>query len=196
MIEMAGFSVTVQSLISAGSALTGVFIGGWLSGRHQKQERKDTVIKEKLRDFYGPMLAIRNEIRVKTELRRKVDSAVHVAWGENLKGVDDPELLKKISTEQWPHFQKHIDYDNEQMMGVILPLYKQMLALFSTHLWLAESSTRKYYAELVEFVEVWNRIESLPRGVISQLNHTEYRLFPLYEDLEENFNRLSDRLVQ
>jgi hypothetical protein len=61
---------------------------------------------------------------------------------------------------------------------------------------LAEPSTVKHYGTLVEFVEIWNRglQKSLPGKVIARLNHEERKLYPFYEDLEAQAQRLREQL--
>ncbi len=87
-----------------------------------------------------------------------------------------------------------MDYNNIQLREVILPLYRKMLAHFFANMWLAEPPTLAYYGVLAEFVEIWNRSESLPSKVIKELDHNEEKLYPFYNDLRENFERLSKEL--
>ena len=95
-------------------------------------------------------------------------------------------------------FDKVIDYSNEQLEKDLVPLYRKMLSLYLNNKWLAERSTRGFTYELVEFVEIWNRYfaESLPRQVLSEIEHTEAELQPFYEDLQDNFDRLSKELQE
>jgi hypothetical protein len=67
--------------------------------------------------------------------------------------------------------------------------------IFTDGMWLAEPSTIRHYAALVEFVEIWNRFldQSLPREVLQQIEHKEETLQPLYADLEHNLSTLSKR---
>ena len=60
-------------------------------------------------------------------------------------------------------------------------------------MWLAESPTLAHYPTLVEFVEIWNRVDTLPGAVATKLEHSEKKLYPLYDDLKSNFDSLRKR---
>jgi hypothetical protein len=184
----------VQSLITATAGLLGVLSGGWITRRQQHWERKNARIREQLQDFYSPLLAMRAEIRAKSELRVKVSSAAHGAWTGLFEGRTDPEFKRQIDQENAPQFEKIIDYNNTQLREVILPLYRKMLAHFGEKMWLAEPSTVAHYGALSEYVEIWNRAEALPGKVIEALGQDEKKLYPFYDDLKTHFERLSKEL--
>jgi hypothetical protein len=73
-----------------------------------------------------------------------------------------------------------------------------MVDLFTSKLLLAEFSTIQHFPALLEFVEIWNRWldRSLPVEVLGQLNHSEEKLFPFYQDLADNFARLQGMLQE
>jgi hypothetical protein len=184
----------VQSLITAAAGLLGVLSGGWIARRQQRWERKSARIREQLQGFYSPLLAMRAEIRTKSELRVKVNSVARGAWTGLFEGRTDPDVSREIRKENAPQFDKSGDYDNTQRREVIIPLYRKMLAHFGDKMWLAEPSTLVYYDTLSEYVEIWNRAESLPSKVIEGLGHDEKKLYPFYDDLQHNFERLSKEL--
>jgi hypothetical protein len=195
MLQHAGLGwLTAQTLIPAVAGLLGVAVGGWMQGHHQKKERENAFIKERLRDFYAPLLGMRSEIRAKSELRLKVSSITHAEWQAKFEGIADPEVKKAIDTQESPKYEKVFDYNDKQLREEIVPLYKRMLEWFSSHMWLAESSTLAHYPTLVEFVEIWNRVDTLPGAVATKLEHSEKKLYPLYDDLKSNFDNLSKKL--
>jgi hypothetical protein len=57
-----------------------------------------------------------------------------------------------------------------------------------SHMWLAEASTLAHYPTLVEFVEIWNRAGTLPGTVATKFEHSEKKLYPLYDDLKSSFD--------
>ena len=73
-----------------------------------------------------------------------------------------------------------------------------MIEIFTTNMPLAEADTIKHFPALLEFVELWNRwIDgSLPVEVLGQLSHSEEKLFPLYDDLAEKFERMQWLLAE
>jgi hypothetical protein len=186
----------VNTLIPAGSGMLGVLIGGWLTALNQKQERREAHFKSQLSEFYSPLLGIRSQIKAKSELRLKLSSAAGAAWPAKFAGIEDPMLKKEISERDSPAYDKLQDYNNRQLTEEIVPLYRKMLVIFTDGMWLAEPSTIRHYAALVEFVEIWNRFldQSLPREVLQQIEHKEETLQPLYADLEHNLSTLSKRL--
>ena len=62
--------------IPAASGLGGVMLGAWLSGKRETRQRQLEFIKKQLRDFYSPLLGIRSEIRMRSELRVKIHMVV------------------------------------------------------------------------------------------------------------------------
>ena len=91
MLQHAGIGwLNAQTLMPAVAGLLGVAVGGWMQGHHQKKERENAFIKERLRDFYAPLLGMRSEIRAKSELRLKVSSIAHAEWQAKFEGITDP----------------------------------------------------------------------------------------------------------
>jgi|SRR5208337_2026479 len=195
MFAQAGVGwLIAQILIPALAGLVGVAVGGWMTGHHQKKERESAFIKERLRDFYAPLLRMRSEIRAKSELRVKITSVTHADWQGKFEGITDPEAKKAIDLQESPRVEKVFDYNDKQLREEIVPLYRKMLEWFSSRMWLAEPSTLTHYSALVEFVELWNRVDTLPGSAVMKLEHSEKKLYPLYDDLKTNFERLSKEL--
>ena len=187
----------VTAVIPAASGLVGVWVGGWLSGRHHRAERRHTTIREQLDKFYSPMVAIRAEIRARSETRLKVHSLTNEVWQktvDRLEGQPDQQIA--LEQQRDPEHEALIAYDNKQLLETLVPLYREMLACFRRGMWLVEPSTRAHFATLVEFVDIWERhlAHVLPHGVGSRLDHREERLYPLYDDLETTLDRLRGEL--
>ncbi len=113
-----------------------------------------------------------------------------------VRGHRRSTVKKQITDTDGPAYDKLQDYNNRQLTDEIIPLYRKMLAIFTDCMWLAEPSTQRHYAALVEYVEIWNRFldQSLPREVLQQIEHKEEALKPFYADLEQHFTSLSKRL--
>jgi hypothetical protein len=187
--------VVGQSAIAAVFGLLGVFVGAWRTGVNQKRERQDVLVKEKLNELYGPLVAMREEIRVKSEVRTKVSSATNEYLQEQYVGIDDADAKRRIAHAGTMKLESILDYNNKQMEETILPLYRKMLERLSTHLWLAEASTiAHYYASFVEFIELWNRATTHPGEIFTKLNSRESLLKPFYDDIFLQFTRLKDSL--
>jgi len=79
-----------------------------------------------------------------------------------------------------------------------MPGYRKMLSIFRDKMWLAEMSTRHYYRELVEFVELWERWlnRTLPAEVVKRIGHDESRLHPLYENVSDRLETIRTRLQE
>jgi hypothetical protein len=102
--------VPIESLsspiISALSGLGGVALGGLVSSRAHRTERRNARVRDKLDKFYAPLIGMRMQIRAKSEVRVKVSGSGGAAWEGFFKGVNDLEVKKKIDTERWPAFEK------------------------------------------------------------------------------------------
>ena len=186
----------VNPLISAVSGLGGVALGGFIASRAHKTERRNARVRDKLDKFYAPLVGMRMQIQAKSEVRLRVSDSGRAAWEGLFKGVDDPEVKKKIDTERWPGFEKLINYSDQQLRDELIPIYRQMVKHFTENMQFAEDSTRRHFAALVEFVELWNRtlLTPIPPEVLSALDHSDKNLHPLYQDLETEFQCLRQRL--
>ena len=144
------------------------------------------------------MLGMRSLILSKSEARQKIRAIAGSAWTEKFDPEMHPDTKQEISGRSSSSFDKLLDYDNTQLREEIVPLYRKMLEHFSSHMSLAERSTQKHYDALCEFVEIWNRSleKSLPPEVASRIQHDEKKLYPFYNDLQDNFDRLAEELKQ
>jgi hypothetical protein len=187
----------LQLVIPAAAGLLGVLVGGWMAGRNQTKDRQHAHIREQLSLFYAPLLAMRSEIRAKSELRVKFAELANAAWQQRLWSIrENPEVVAAAERARGPEFEKLFEYSDKQFWSEVIPLYREMLKHFKQHRWLAEPSTLSHLATLVEYVEIWNRAEArtLPHEVIEVLDHREAKLYPLYADLEAQENRLRAEL--
>ena len=186
------------ALISAVSGLVGVLIGALISGYNQRKEREQRFLREQLTEFYGPMQAIRVQLRVRRETELKVSSNAGSAWNQRVIDAQKTgvEEVEKLTRESFPAYAEIIQYNNKQFESEIIPLYRRMEELFVAKMYLTQSSTRQHFAALSEFVELWRRwIEkSIPGEVVSLDPPTETKLQPLYEDVEKHFEHLQSLL--
>lgn len=140
------------------------------------------------------MLGIREKLRAKGETRLKVSAAAGDVWPKLITEARTGgiEHLQEVRGELRPEFDKIIEHDNRQLKEELIPLYQQMVDLFTTKMHLAQPSTRKYFAALVEFVELWERSlgGSLPRQVAELVGANEKSLTAFYGDLVDNFEQL------
>jgi hypothetical protein len=143
------------------------------------------------------MLGIRSWILAKGQRRVKVTGASDSAWRKLVaRRQGNVDRLYQLSEERMPDFAKIIEEDNREMVEEIMPRYHEMVALFRDRMALAESSTVEHFGALVEFVDLWDRWlqRTIPPEVIEELEHSEAMLYPLYEDLADNFARLKAEL--
>lgn len=193
-----GWGEIAQSAIAAGSGLLGVAIGGFAAARNQKKERRAARIRQQLEGFYSPLLGMQKEIRSKSELRTKLHDAGGKAWGKKMAELQNPVSKAAVMESDWPRFAKLIEYSDEQLRKDLVPLYRAMLVHFRENMWLSEPSTLKFFPDLLEFVEIWNRFLSnaLPAEVLEFAKHEESTLTPFYEDLQQQFDRLTRQLAE
>jgi hypothetical protein len=190
----------VTVLLSTIFGLVGVLVGAWLSFRRDIAQRRYLFGERQLRDLYSPLLGLRSEVRIKSDLREKIRAAAHAEWQRQCQEArdtaDPPENLRKLSTEKGPGFERLFDYDNQQLVDNLVPSYRKMLAILRDNLWLAEPETRSYLGKLIELVELWERwlARAVPVEVVRRLGHSEESLHPFYEHLEKKHDELRGRL--
>ena len=182
------------------SGLSGVIIGSWLSSRqHQKKQRLE-FIEQQLSCFYSPLLGIRDEIRMLSELRQKISQSADYHWKKICKNARESggtENLRHVTDERRDEFMKAIEYDNKQLTESLLPSYRKMAIIFRENYYLAENETRDFFKSLIEFIDIWDRWldKSIPYEVIEEFGYGEKLLHPFYENLEIIHNKLRDRLA-
>lgn len=186
----------MQSGITGMAGLLGVATGGLITALNQKRERKNALMREQLRSLYAPLIAILLEIRSKSEVRVKLSSAARDSWVSLFEGVQSPTIKQRIDDTEKPAYIKLFDYNNKQLTGQIVPLYRKMLEVLSNQIGLAEPSTLNHFPALVEFVEIWNRFldGSLPENVLDKIEHKEETLTAFYDDLKTQSKRLSEAI--
>jgi len=195
-VELARWAISIG--VPAIAGLAGVVIGAWLTGRRERNQRCLAFVERQLRDFYSPMLGLRNEIRMRSELRVRVHDSAGDVWSElceEARRVNE-DALQELSRTRDPEFKKLIEYDNKQLQEDLLPAYKQMARLFRENLWLTDPDTRNHYQTLLEFVELWDRwlAKSIPQEVIERLGHSEEKLKPFYDHLQNRHDVLRAKI--
>jgi len=186
-----------QLIVPAAAGILGVLVGGLITAHSQRRDRQHNGIRQQLECFYGPLLAMRRQIHSKSELRVKLHKIAGEAWQKRLDSVrDDPQALQAVEKARGPQFDKVFDYSDEQFRDELIPLYRKMLEHVTQYIWLAEPSTLDHFDALVEFVELWNRFlaKTLPHEVLESIDHSEEELYPFYEDLETQTERLRQEL--
>ena len=172
-------------------------IAGYLGYRYgirqlKWQKRRDFIEKQ-LNGFYSPMIGCYKKIKAKSDLRFEISKASDIAWHKICDEHPRPFLDHEKYFEP---FNKSIIYDNKQLREELIPLYIQMVSIFSENLWLTNPSTRNWYTELSRFVDLWLRWldNSIPEEVILELNHTEEKLLPFYQELDAQLCLLQTEL--
>jgi hypothetical protein len=197
-------AANVSALIAAAAGIIGAAVGasvaGWISSKNNKRERRQRLLQQKLEEFDGPLLAIRSQIKAKSELRLKISQLAGEEWPKLIAAAKQfgVESITQVEKERFPEYEKVIEYEGKQLRGEILPAYREMVSLFISNMHLAEPATRNHLGELINFVEVWDRWTdgSLPREVLPRLDHSEKRLYPFYEDLEKQFAALQEAVAK
>jgi hypothetical protein len=71
-----------------------------------------------------------------------------------------------------------------------------MVDLFRANFWLADPATREFYPEVLEFVDVWERLvdKSLPVEVLRRIDHTEEKLLPFYKHVADTHDVIQRKL--
>jgi hypothetical protein len=182
------------------NSLLGALVGAWVvyyfGVRQLVTQRRLGFVERQLTEFYAPLAGLRKQIRAKSELRLKISKAADGAWRDicNSYGgqpVHDHEV-------RFAPFKKIIEYENEQLKNELVPMYRQMLALFTERYHLADAETRSHYDGFLEFVELWNRclLDSIPGEVVQRLGHSEDKVKPFYDYLEAKVVALQEQIAK
>ncbi len=195
-LELVRWAISIA--VPALSGLVGVAVGAWLTGCRDREQRRLAYIEKQLKGFYSPMLGLRNEIRMLGGLRNRVQKTANAVWeGLCVQARNaGTNTLSALTERRGSEFSKIIEYDNKKLREEVMPAFRQMAKLFRENLWLAEPDTRSHYESLIEFVEIWNMwlAKSIPGEVVERLNHSEEKLKPFYQHLQETHDKLRNKL--
>lgn len=173
----------------------GSLITNWLTTRRERAQRAVQFRQQQLEEFYGPLLAMPKEIRARSELRVKLQQAIDQKYAVGLlsAGLGKTE---ETSDAQLPTITASIQDEAATFRNVLMPRYREMIDVFRQKMWLAEPETRGFFAQLVEYVDVWDKIlaHTLPPSVAGAVGHTEKNLLPFYKHLEEVHDRLRSKV--
>jgi hypothetical protein len=169
----------------------GSVISSWLSSQREKAQRRVIFRKEQLEQFYGPLLAMHKEIRARSELRVKIAEAIDTEHTKDMVAAG-PGRVEEASDARLPDIITNIRDEAETFREVLMPRYREMIDVFREKMWLAEPETREFFKQLVEYVDVWDKVlgRKLPHSIASAVGHTERNLQPFYQHLEEMHDRL------
>jgi len=196
-LEFVRWLVTI--IVPAASGFIGVLVGALLATRREKFRARLEFCTRQLREFYSPLLAIREEIRVLIEFREKVHAHGHDVWQELCevgRSAEESEVMKKLLEPERAKLNSHIEYDNAQLREKLLPAYSRMVQHFRDNYWLADPESRHYYHVLIEYVEGWSRFLSQTHSseVLQRVNTKEEKLLPFYKHLHEIHDSLRDKV--
>jgi len=182
--------VALLGALSVGGLL-GNLLTQLLTGKREKDARTVAFRKQQLEQFYGPLLSIHKEIRARSELRVKLQTAIDEGHLEDMLRAG-PGKTEAASDVYIPAIMKNIQDESATFRDVLMPRYREMIAVFREKMWLAETGTRRYFPGLIEFVDVWDKIldNKLPRSIAPAIGHSEANLQPFYEHLEAEHDRL------
>ena len=184
----------VPILSSLLSGLVGAAVVYYFGIRQLVIQRRLAFMERQLVEFYAPLTGIQKQILAKSEIRTKVSAAANTAWQEICERYSEQPLPNH--EQRFEPFKKIIEYDNEQLKIELIPKYEEMLKIFTERYHLAAKETRVFYAEFLEFVEIWNRYlaESLPPEVLRKLEHGEEKILLFYEHLESKMQQLQNEI--
>jgi hypothetical protein len=190
----------ISVILPAVAGFAGVLVGSWLTARREREQRRYSFMQRQLQELYSPLLGLRLEIRLRSELRNRMSSVADVEWKrlcEEVRQTADPiGGFERLQRDSWKYFEALIDYGNKQLAQELIPAYRRMLTIFRDNMWLAEPETRVFFTPLLEFVEVWERwlARSIPHEVVRALGHSESQLHPFYEHIEAKHDNCQRQL--
>jgi hypothetical protein len=184
----------LSGAITALAAFLGVVVGALLTSRRERTQRRLAFTETRLKEFYSPMLGMRKEIRMLSELRLLIDNATIAPSDDSLE--EGSRGSSGLGFRQKTVYEKQIDYNNKQLREKLLPTYQRMTELFRDKYWLADVDTREFYPELVEYVEIWNRSQAnaIVGRVLERLQHAEAKLNPFYEHIQVRHDELRKKI--
>lgn len=181
------------------SGLFGILLGAWLTSRREGQQRRHDFVMKQLNQFYSPLLGLRKEVIMRSDLREKIRDAADGKWRTlcvEARQSGGPEALERLMTERRPEFQRLIEFENRQGAEDLMPTHRRIVSLFRDNLWLADNDTQEYLPRLIEYVDLWERWlqKAIPLEVLQSVDKGGGSLRTLDEHLQKKHDQLQEKL--
>lgn len=187
--------IALPSLFTLLAVIIGARIGYRFSLRRFKIEKRLDFVRQQVTNFYSPLIGCRMRIRSSSELRVELSRGCNVAWRKICDEQPQPFFDHEKHFEP---FKRQLEDENQRFPKCLLPLYDQMVDIFTKNFWLAEDSTKEFYKPFCRYVELWHRFydDAIPPRVLEEVTIDENDLLPFYADLQKNLNQLRNELAQ
>ena len=187
--------IVIPSVITLLAALLSVRIAHRYDMRRFEREKHLDFLRQQLNEFYSPMLGRIRRIRASSELRVELSSGGNAAWEKICKKGGKPFV---DHDKYFEPFKRQSEKEDERFPRFLLPLYQEMVNVFTKGFWLAEEDTQEFYKPFCRYVELWERYyeESIPPGVLEEVPIEEAPLTPFYENLEVHMKGLRQELSE
>lgn len=185
--------VTIPAAITLLAAILSARLGYQYAERRFRAEKHLDFVRRQITEIYSPLVGLNERIRTSGELRVELSHGAERAWKRICK--EQPHPFEDHDKFFEP-FERQIEKENERFPQFLLPLYQEMVTVFTKNFWLAEDSTKEFYQPFCRFVELWERYldEAIPSRVLEEVPIEEDSLVPFYEDLESTLARLRAEL--
>jgi hypothetical protein len=182
-------SNVVLGLVGATGPLVGILIGHRLATSQARDQRKRERISREIDELYSPILGLFERALALAALRTEISAGADLAWSLM---VEHGAITPKNEALTTATFDRIIAYNNSQLREEILPLYQEMLTIFTQRYGLAEPSTRTHFATLVRFDGLWRRqlADPIPSGVLKGLPTPGPDLDEFHTDLVNVLDRV------
>lgn len=193
LIELA--KIILPAFFTLLAAILGAIFAYRFSIKRFRLEKKYDFIRQQLTEFYSPLAGCRMRIRASSELRVELSKACGTASEKVCK--EQPYPFHEHEKRFEP-FKKQIEDENQRFPKYVLPLYDQMVDIFTRNYWLAEDSSKHFYKPFCRYVELWHRYydNAIPPHVLEEIKIDDETLLPFYEDIERHLNELRNKLSQ
>jgi hypothetical protein len=165
----------IKFILSLLGPIIGIVIGFILSRIHQSGEKKHEFHYRQINDLYSPLICCIIKIENIMSVQKELADYANEGW----KNIHDKAPKPFFDHEKYfQPFKKLIEYDNRQQINEVIPLYREILDIFTNNYFLASNKSQVYYRDYLKFIEIWNR------------NLTEPFPDEVYEVIVENWPRI------
>ncbi len=173
------------AMIAAFATLMTLACNSWLTMHKEKENRKYQLLQRRLDEFYGPMLNLVVELRLReqhyVELLGKITGKQI-----SLQTTRDSDSKDK-AMEAWKNTHEQ---RKSRWRDIDMSLYGEIHALFKAKQYLAEPSTQAFYKRLINLLELMEMIkndyvQSMPFEIMMQYNDSQF-LREFQNDLESH----------
>lgn len=170
-----------------------IILGYLLSTCQKISDRKKEYIYRQIIEFYNPIVSCISKIENISSVRKELSEIASEGWKDLHERAPKPFYNHD---EEFKPYKALIEYDNDQFLKEIIPLYKDILEIFTKKYYLADKKSKEFYRDYLKFIEIWNRnlVSSLPHEIYERIIKNWPKIDSFFDHIKKQLDSLTNRI--